>query len=49
MNRTESEDAMATKKAKDLTPQSTAKVKGGGRLINDNVTLVRASFPVNVG
>jgi hypothetical protein len=40
---TDCEDEMTTKKTKDLTPKSTAKVKGGGRRLNDNLTLVRAS------
>lgn len=34
---------MTTKKTKDLAPKLPAKVKGGGRLVNDNITLVRAS------
>jgi hypothetical protein len=34
---------MKTKKTKDLTPKAAAKVKGGGRMTNDNITLVRAS------
>jgi hypothetical protein len=28
---------------KDLTPKSPAKVNGGGRYLNDNITLVRAA------
>ena len=37
---------MATKKSKDLTPKSPAKVKGGYRYTgNDNLTLVRAAKP----
>lgn len=43
---------MPTKKAKDLTPKSPEKVKGGdgrreGKLAaNDNITLVRGAKPV---
>jgi hypothetical protein len=36
---------MPTKKTKDLAPKPTAKVNGGGRRLNDNITLVRASSP----
>ena len=36
---------MATKKAKDLTPKSPAKVKGGGWTNNDNLTFVRGAKP----
>ena len=37
---------MATKKAKDLTPKSPAKVKGGKLYTgNDNLTLVRGAKP----
>jgi hypothetical protein len=34
------------KPKKDLTPKSTARVTGGGRLINDNITLMRGKKPV---
>jgi hypothetical protein len=37
---------MTSKKTKDLTPKSTANVKGGGRRLNDNITLVRCAKPV---
>jgi hypothetical protein len=37
---------MTSKKTKDLTPKSTANVKGGGRRLNDNITLVRGAKPV---
>ena len=33
------------KPKKDLTPKSTAKVKGGGRVVNDNVTFLRHAKP----
>jgi hypothetical protein len=33
------------KPKKDLPPKSTAKVKGGGRHLNDNVALVRSAKP----
>ena len=33
------------KPKKDLTPKSTAKVKGGGRVVNDNGTLLRSAKP----
>ena len=38
---------MKTKKTKtqDLTPKAPARVKGGGRLANDNITLVRGAKP----
>ena len=36
---------MKTKKAKDLTPKAPARVKRGGRLFNDNITLVRGAKP----
>ena len=36
---------MKTKKTIDLTPKSPARVKGGGRLPNDNITLVRGAKP----
>ena len=32
-------------KAKDLTPKAPAKVKGGGRVVNDNITLMRGAKP----
>jgi hypothetical protein len=32
-------------KTKDLTPKAPARVKGGGRLVNDNITLVRGAKP----
>jgi hypothetical protein len=35
---------MKTKKTKDLTPKAPAKVNGGGRHLNDNITLVRAAL-----
>jgi len=36
---------MPTKKTKDLAPKPTAKVNGGGRRLNDNITLVRGAKP----
>ena len=33
------------KPKKDLPPKSTATVKGGGRLINDNATFLRSAKP----
>jgi len=37
---------MTSKKTKDLTPKSTARVTGGGRVLNDNITLMRGAKPV---
>ena len=34
---------VTSKKAKDLSPKTPARVKGGGRHVNDNLTLVGAS------
>ena len=33
------------KKAKDLAPKSSGRVKGGGTSLNHNITLVRAAKP----
>src|SRR5262245_55722476 len=48
INHRNEEDEMAaskTKKAKDLPPKKAGAVKGGGKRLNENLTLVRAAKP----